>query len=97
MRVFYISLIVLSILAGIYFFVQGTAWIPEKVLMWVAFLPFFAFSYGVLGLLILRQARQEHSFFWWLAFPFLIALLFYIFQFVHIFFLEPYLCPCLRQ
>jgi hypothetical protein len=93
---FYFGMLALSILIGTLFFVSEFIRIQEDLLMWVAFIPFFLFVYGLIGLLVSTQIKEERTFSWWIIFPILITILFYVLLFVHIFLLEPLLCPCLR-
>ncbi|MDF9797854.1 uncharacterized membrane protein HdeD (DUF308 family) [Catalinimonas alkaloidigena] len=95
MRKTYIFIILLSILMGIYLLGYGVQDFPQNILMWVAFVPFFLFVWGIVGLLVNFEAQQNPKFFWQIVFPVLMAILFYSLLFVHVFFLEPYLCPCL--
>ncbi len=89
-------IILLSVLMGIYLLGFGIKDLSQNILMWVAFVPFFLFAWGIVGLLVNYEAERKPNFFWQMVFPILMAILFYGLLFVHIFFLEPYLCPCLR-
>jgi uncharacterized membrane protein HdeD (DUF308 family) len=92
----YITSIAISIFTGILLFGFGLKIFPEEALMWIAFIPFFLFTYGVIGLIVNMQIKNKRDFFWWVIFPGLMAILFYVMYFIHLFILEPYLCPCLR-
>lgn len=92
----YAVIILLSILMGVYLLGFGIRNLPQNMLMWVAFIPFFLFSWSIVGLLVNYEAQRKPHFFWQIIFPILMAILFYGLLFVHIYFLEPYMCPDLR-
>lgn len=96
MRKIYVGSLITSILVGFYLFDLHLNAIPQQVLMWVAFIPFLLFVFGVVGLVVSYQMKDRHGFFWWILFPLLVGALFYGLFFVHMFVLEPHLCPCLQ-
>ena len=96
MKKTYVVIILLSVIMGIYLLGFGIHDMSQNILMWVAFIPFFLFSWGVVGLSVNYEAERKPNFFWQIVFPILMAMLFYSLLFVHVLFLEPFLCPDLR-
>jgi len=96
MRKIYVGSLVMSILVGFYLFDYQLNTLSQAVLMWVAFIPFLLFVFGVVGLVVSYQMKDKHGFFWWIVFPLLVGALFFGLFFVHMFVLEPHLCPCLQ-
>ena len=93
MKKIYIAFIVASIVIGALLLAVGSDVFQENILRWLAFIPFFLFVYGVIGLIISQQVKKEETFFWWIIFPGLMGILFYILHFIHVLILEPVLCP----
>jgi len=93
MKKIYFGSILISILVGIYLFTLGLEDLKQSTLILVTFIPFFLFTYGLIGLIINFQGRLRQNKKWMIGFPIGIALVFYFMLIFHILILLPQLMP----
>ncbi len=88
--------IISAIILGVILFTWGVTFIPEGIRIWVAYFPFFLFTIGIIGWIIAYEGRVKHGYSWMIYFPLILGLLYYLLLFLHVFIIEPILCPCLK-
>lgn len=77
--------LIVGILITLSIFSVSWSSVPDNIFIWISFIPFYLVILGVVGLGIEYRINQRPGFFFLVYLPFLLAILYYTFVYIHIY------------